>query len=91
MRFVSRRRMFVDRQVQGALLFRAESLAHAVAYAGRMLDLFGAAPETAAAIEFGRRHAATLVAAVVPVIPAVKMSDLGLVDVMNKKLIPLFA
>ena len=47
------------------VLFRAESLAHAVAYAGRMLDLFGAAPETAAAIEFGRRHAATLVAAVV--------------------------
>ena len=47
------------------VLFRAESLAHAVAYAGRMVDLFGAAPEAAAAIEFGRRHAATLVAALV--------------------------
>lgn len=47
------------------VLFRAETLAHAVAYLGRMLDLFGAAPDAAAAIEFGRRHAATLVAAVV--------------------------
>ena len=47
------------------VLFRAESLAHAMAYMGRMLDAFGAAPEAAAAIEFGWRHAATLLAAVV--------------------------
>ncbi len=39
------------------VLFRAETLAHAVAYAGRMVDLFGAAPEAAAPNEFGRRHA----------------------------------
>jgi adenine deaminase len=32
-----------------------------------------------------------IVTLALPVIPAVKMSDLGLVDVMNKKLIPLFA
>ncbi len=55
------------------VLFRADSLTHAVAYAGRMLALFGAAPETAAAIEFGLRHQAALLAAVVLCFgPAVK-------------------
>ncbi|HPT16454.1 MAG TPA: MBOAT family protein [Kiritimatiellia bacterium] len=55
------------------VLFRADSLAHAVAYAGRMLAPFGAAPETAAAIEFGWRHQAALLAAVVLCFgPAVK-------------------
>lgn len=45
------------------VLFRAETLSHAVAYAGRMVDFFGAAPAAAAAIEFGLRHQATLLAA----------------------------
>ena len=45
------------------VLFRAETLAQAVAYAGRMVDAFGAAPG-AAAFEFGRRHWTMLAAAV---------------------------
>jgi alginate O-acetyltransferase complex protein AlgI len=45
------------------VLFRAETLAHAVAYAGRMVDVFGGAPETAARIAFGARHQATLAVA----------------------------
>ena len=44
------------------VLFRAETLGHAVEYAGRMVDVFGAAPEAAAAIAFGPRHAATMAA-----------------------------
>lgn len=55
------------------VLFRAETLGHAVAYMGRMLDVFGSAPEAAAAIEFGWRHQAALLAAVVLCFgPAVK-------------------
>ncbi|NCA81656.1 MAG: MBOAT family protein [Opitutae bacterium] len=45
------------------VLFRAETLAHAVAYMGRMVDVFPAAPGAAAAIELGLRHQAMLVAA----------------------------
>lgn len=55
------------------VLFRAESLAQAVAYLGRMADVFSAAPASAAAIEFGRRHQAMLLAALVLCFgPAVK-------------------
>ena len=46
------------------VLFRAETLAQAVAYMGRMVDVFGAAP-AAAAFEFGRRHWTMLAAAFV--------------------------
>ena len=45
------------------VLFRAETLAQAVAYMGRMVDAFGAAPD-AAAFGFGRRHWTMLAAAV---------------------------
>jgi alginate O-acetyltransferase complex protein AlgI len=47
------------------VLFRAPTLAHAVAYLGRMVNVFAAAPAAAAGIEFGLRHQALLVAALV--------------------------
>lgn len=55
------------------VLFRAETLAHALAYMGRMVDVFSAAPGAAVAIEIGVRHQAMLVAALVLCFgPAVK-------------------
>jgi len=55
------------------VLFRAETLSHAVAYMGRMVDLLAAAPAAPAAIEFGLRHQLTLAAALVLCFgPAVK-------------------
>ena len=55
------------------VLFRAETLAHAMAYMGRMVDVFSAAPGAAVAIEIGVRHQAMLVAALVLCFgPAVK-------------------
>ncbi len=55
------------------VLFRAETLSHAVAYMGRMVDLLAAAPAAPAAIEFGLRHQLTLLAALVLCFgPAVK-------------------
>lgn len=55
------------------VLFRAETLAHAMAYMGRMVDVFSAAPGVVAAIEIGVRHQAMLVAALVLCFgPAVK-------------------
>ena len=55
------------------VLFRADTLAHAVAYMGRMVDVSGAAPAAAATIEFSLRHQAMLVAALVLCFgPAVK-------------------
>lgn len=47
------------------VLFRAETLTHAMAYLGRMVAVFGAAPDAATAIEFGLRHQAMLAAAFV--------------------------
>ena len=47
------------------MLFRAETLGHAVAYMGRMASVFAAAPAAAAAIELGARHQAMLAAAAV--------------------------
>ena len=47
------------------VLFRAESLTQAAAYMGRMVAGFGSAPAVAPAIEFGLRHQAMLVAALV--------------------------
>ena len=44
------------------VLFRAESLGHALTYAGGMLDVFGGA-SAPPAIEFGLRHQAMLAAA----------------------------
>ena len=44
------------------VLFRAETLGHSEEDAGRMADVFGAAPEDAAAIAFGPRHAAAMAA-----------------------------
>ena len=46
------------------VLFRANTLTHAVAYMGRMVDVFAAAPD-AAALAFGRRHWTMLAAAFV--------------------------
>lgn len=55
------------------VLFRAESLPQAMAYLGRMVDVFGPAPQAAASIAFTLRHQATLVAALVICFgPAVK-------------------
>ena len=38
------------------VLFRAETLSHALAYMGRMVNVFAASPAVPAAIEFGVRH-----------------------------------
>ena len=55
------------------VLFRAPTLPHALAYMGRMLDVFAPAPAAAAAIEFGLRHQILLAAALVLCFgPAVK-------------------
>ena len=45
------------------VLFRAETLGHALAYMGSMVNLFAAAPAAAAAVELGARHQAMLAAA----------------------------
>jgi alginate O-acetyltransferase complex protein AlgI len=47
------------------VLFRAPTLTHAVAYMGQMVNVFAAAPGTAAILEFSLRHQAMLVAAIV--------------------------
>ncbi len=47
------------------VLFRAETLSHAVAYMGRMVDAFGAAPAAATALDMGARHWTMLAAAFV--------------------------
>jgi len=47
------------------VLFRAPTLSHAVAYMGRMVNVFAAAPAAAAVLEFGLRHQVMLVAALV--------------------------
>lgn len=55
------------------VLFRAPTLPHAMAYMGRMLDVFGPAPAAVAAIEIGLRHQVLLAAALVLCFgPAVK-------------------
>ena len=45
------------------VLFRAETLPHALAYMGRMLNVFAATPAVPAVLEFGVRHQWMLVAA----------------------------
>lgn len=45
------------------VLFRADGMAHALAYMGRMADPFGAPPAAGAVIEFGARHGVALAAA----------------------------
>ncbi len=47
------------------VLFRADSLAHALAYMGRMVDVVSAAPAEASALVFGLRHQTVLAAALV--------------------------
>ena len=55
------------------VLFRADSLSHALAYMGRMVDVLGAIPAATVALEFGARQQAMLVAALVLCFgPAVK-------------------
>jgi alginate O-acetyltransferase complex protein AlgI len=55
------------------VLFRAPTLGHALAYLGRMADVFSAAPASTATIVFGLRHRTMLAAALVLCFgPAVK-------------------
>ena len=47
------------------VLFRAETLTHALAYMGRMVNVFATAPNAATTLEFGLRHQGMLAVALV--------------------------